>query len=110
MTIFYCLTFNNPFTGGPGPCIYISQEQIGPVIPPGSGFISPRNRAAQLYPQALGSLFVASYDSARTALKTPLPTVLLLLSDVAFRSDCAENIVPLLRGDCCYADELFTVP
>jgi hypothetical protein len=26
-------------------------------------FISPRDRVAQLYPQALGSLFVASYDS-----------------------------------------------
>jgi hypothetical protein len=26
-------------------------------------FIYPRNRVAQLYPQALGSLFVASYDS-----------------------------------------------
>jgi hypothetical protein len=26
-------------------------------------FISPRNREAQLYSQALGSLFVASYDS-----------------------------------------------
>jgi hypothetical protein len=26
-------------------------------------FISPKNRVAQLYPQALGSLFVASYDS-----------------------------------------------
>jgi hypothetical protein len=26
-------------------------------------FISPRNRVVQLYPQALGSLFVASYDS-----------------------------------------------
>jgi hypothetical protein len=25
--------------------------------------ISPRNRVARLYPQALGSLFVASYDS-----------------------------------------------
>jgi hypothetical protein len=25
--------------------------------------ISPRNREAQLYPQALGSLFVATYDS-----------------------------------------------
>jgi hypothetical protein len=28
-----------------------------------SVFISPRNRVAQLYPQALGSLFVASYYS-----------------------------------------------
>jgi hypothetical protein len=26
-------------------------------------FISPRNRMAELYPQALGSLFVVSYDS-----------------------------------------------
>jgi hypothetical protein len=26
-------------------------------------FISPRNRVAQLYPRALGSFFVASYDS-----------------------------------------------
>jgi hypothetical protein len=26
-------------------------------------FISPRNRVAQLYPQALGSFFVVSYDS-----------------------------------------------
>jgi hypothetical protein len=26
-------------------------------------FISPRNRVAQLYPQALGSLFIASYNS-----------------------------------------------
>jgi hypothetical protein len=26
-------------------------------------FVSPRNRMARLYPQALGSLFIASYDS-----------------------------------------------
>jgi hypothetical protein len=26
-------------------------------------FITPMNRVAQLYPQALGSLFIASYDS-----------------------------------------------
>jgi hypothetical protein len=30
---------------------------------PGSLFISPRNRVAQLYPRALGSLYVVSYDS-----------------------------------------------
>jgi hypothetical protein len=30
---------------------------------PGSVFISPRNRVAQLYPRALGSLYVISYDS-----------------------------------------------
>jgi hypothetical protein len=37
MTIFYCLTFKAPQPGGPGPCIYIPQEQGGPVIPPGTG-------------------------------------------------------------------------
>jgi hypothetical protein len=32
-------------------------------------FISPRNRVAQLYPQALGSLFVASYDLSLICLR-----------------------------------------
>jgi hypothetical protein len=43
---FYCLRFETPEPGGPGPRIYI-----------------PRNRVARLYPQALGSLFGVSYDS-----------------------------------------------
>jgi hypothetical protein len=30
-------------------------------------FISPRNKVAQLYPRALGSLFVTSYDSQGVA-------------------------------------------
>jgi hypothetical protein len=34
MTIFYCLRFETP----PGPCIYIPQEQFGPIMPPGTGF------------------------------------------------------------------------
>jgi hypothetical protein len=50
-------------------------------------FISPRNRVAQLYPRALGSLFLASYDSQgyvgsiRTRLHTGLhpQTACLLL-------------------------------
>jgi hypothetical protein len=39
--------------------ILLSQirDSLNPV------FISPRNKVARLYPQALGSLFVASYDS-----------------------------------------------
>jgi hypothetical protein len=41
------------------PCIRDSPSLVGKV----TVFISPRNRVAQLYPQALGSLFVASYDS-----------------------------------------------
>jgi hypothetical protein len=45
-TIFYCLIWNSP-----------NLEGYVPV------FISPRNRVAQLYSRALGSLFVAPYDS-----------------------------------------------
>jgi hypothetical protein len=44
--IFYCLKFEIRKHGGPGPSIYI-----------------PRSRVAQLYPQTLGSVFVAFYDS-----------------------------------------------
>jgi hypothetical protein len=44
--IFYCLIWDSPNLEGQVPV-----------------FISPRNRVAQLYPQALGSLFLASYDS-----------------------------------------------
>jgi hypothetical protein len=45
-TIFYSLIQDSP-----------NQEGQVPV------FISPRNRVAQIFPRALGSLFVASYDS-----------------------------------------------
>jgi hypothetical protein len=45
ITIFYCLIWDSPNLEGQVPV-----------------FISPRNRVAQLYPQAMGSLFVASYD------------------------------------------------
>jgi hypothetical protein len=44
--IFYCLIWDSPNLEGQVPI-----------------FISPRNRVAQLYPRALGSLFVASYYS-----------------------------------------------
>jgi hypothetical protein len=75
-------------------------------------FISPRKRVTQLYPQALGSLFVASYDSqdyegdirtastrgdprirslhivsGRTPQKTPLLAVALLQRDLAAEAD-----------------------
>jgi hypothetical protein len=45
-TIFFCLIWDTPNLEGQVPV-----------------FISPRNRVAKLYPRALGSLFVASYDS-----------------------------------------------
>jgi hypothetical protein len=38
ITIFYCLRFETPPSGVPGPRIYISHEQGGPVVPPGTGF------------------------------------------------------------------------
>jgi hypothetical protein len=54
-----------PFTiaAGPSPAefvtIFYSPNLEGQV----PVFISPRNRVAQLYPQAMGSLFITSYDS-----------------------------------------------
>jgi hypothetical protein len=44
-TIFYCLIWDSPNLEGQVPV-----------------FISSRNKVAQLYPQALGSLFAATYD------------------------------------------------
>jgi hypothetical protein len=46
MTIFYCLNWDSPNLEG----------QV-------SVFISPRNRVTQIYLRALGSHFIASYDS-----------------------------------------------
>jgi hypothetical protein len=44
--------------------ILLSQIRYSPNLEgQAPGFISSRNRVAQLYPQVLGSLFVASYDS-----------------------------------------------
>jgi hypothetical protein len=37
-TILYCLVWDSPQPGEPGSCIYIPQEQGGPVTPPGIGF------------------------------------------------------------------------
>jgi hypothetical protein len=36
MTKFYCLRFETPQPGRPGPRIYILQEEGGPVTPPGT--------------------------------------------------------------------------
>jgi hypothetical protein len=38
VTVFYGLRFKTSQPAGPGPRIYIPQEQGGPVIPPGTGF------------------------------------------------------------------------
>jgi hypothetical protein len=35
---YYCLTWDSLQLGGPGPRVYIPQEQGGPVIPQGTGF------------------------------------------------------------------------
>jgi hypothetical protein len=47
-----------PQPGGPGPRIYIPQEQGGPVIPPGTGF--PLCRLLRLAGNAVEVLFPAS--------------------------------------------------
>jgi hypothetical protein len=68
--ISYCLLWDSPNLEGQVP-----------------GFISPRNRVAQLYPRALGSLSVAFYDSQglRWKYSNPPPHgVILLLSYLFF--------------------------
>jgi hypothetical protein len=95
-------------------------------------FISPRNRVARLYPQALGSLSVASYDSQGygggigTRLhaglselnylrllvqpqhgphRKHLSTVLLLLDHVAIVMYSVENTASQVRH-CCVLKKL----
>jgi hypothetical protein len=65
MTLFYCLVWDSPNLGGQAPV-----------------FIFPRNGVAQLYPWALGSLFIATYDSQgySEGVLTRLHTELLLIS------------------------------
>jgi hypothetical protein len=45
------------------PQFTVSDSRLHQPGGPGPVFISPRNMVAQLYTQALGSLFVGSYDS-----------------------------------------------
>jgi hypothetical protein len=72
MTIFYCLRLETPRPGGPGPLIYIPQEQGDPVIPPRTGF--PFRRI-----QRLAGLCLQDNSSARTTQKTQPPTIPPLL-------------------------------
>jgi hypothetical protein len=44
VTIFHCLIIETPQPKGPGPRIYIPQEQVCPDIPPGTGFSFRRLR------------------------------------------------------------------
>jgi hypothetical protein len=86
-------------------------------------FLSPRNGVVQLYPQALGSLFVASYDSrdygggirtclhvgvtgyntlVRTAYKTPLALLLRFLFGVETCNVCEVVVYQWLFYSCLF--------
>jgi hypothetical protein len=68
-------------------------------------FISPRNRVAQLYPQALGSHFIASYDSQGYGggIRTRLHAGLSHLGQSHIATDCqpTSNSRYLLIFDSC---------
>jgi hypothetical protein len=97
-TISYCLRFGLPQPGGPGPRIYIRQEQRGPVIPPGTGF--PFRHLLRLAglrwrywnPSPRGGdqpNYTPPYIApARTAQKTSL---VLLCSVVAGKTTCPQT-------------------
>jgi hypothetical protein len=80
-TIFCCPDSRLPQPGGPGPCIYIPQEQGSPVILPGTGFPFHRLlRLAEVFEptstRTAAQLTHCSNSSAynilaRTAQKTP---------------------------------------
>jgi hypothetical protein len=123
MTIFYCLRFDTPQPGGPGPSIYIPLEKCGPVIPLETGF--PFRRLLRLAvlrwrystPQPHGieevlrktnSLLYIRYilvlDTTRTAQKTSRPIVILLLRplprELYYRANAKRRpslLAPLFR-------------
>jgi hypothetical protein len=80
-TIFYCLISESPKL----------EDQI-PV------FITPRNRVAQLYPWAMGSLFVASYDSQGygMGILTRLIGALILIRCPVIQTGPTEYIPPII--------------
>jgi hypothetical protein len=119
MTTSYCLVSDHILLsptrplqpGRPGSCIHIPQEQGGPVIPPGTGF--PFCRLLRLAglrwwyynppPHgcmtsfSIGRYFIAS---ARTAQKTPFPTISLFMLLI-----CCGYVftVPLLSNGRLYS-------
>jgi hypothetical protein len=105
MLIFYCLRYETPQPGGPGPRIHIPQEQVSAVGLPGTGF--PLRRLLRLAgirwrysnPPLHGcSRSIPYVASARTAYKTPLLTVPSLLR-ATFLSDGSDNITILLQSN-----------
>jgi hypothetical protein len=91
MTTFYCLKIRD----------YPNLESDVPI------FISSRNRVAQLYPQSLGSHFVASYDSQgygggiRTLLHVGMSDSYRLMSSLhSVKTERIEKIVPRNLFDC----------
>jgi hypothetical protein len=76
-------------------------------------FMSTRNRMARLYPQALGSIFVASYDSQGCGGGTPTrlhagPKKSSIVASRSYRTDRVENTSSQLvhgcvLGICCLA-------
>jgi hypothetical protein len=105
---------------GPGPRIYIRQEQGGPVISPGTGSlfvasydsqvgIRPRFHTALSRPDTFwGGGGSRSLASAWITQKTPLPTV-LLPGDVTIHANRIQNTLGCCVCNRCNADELLTV-
>jgi hypothetical protein len=81
LTIFYCLRFETPKPGGPGPRIYIPQEQGGPITP-----------------QALGAAL--SYSSRELQHKTRFATISLFYRSMftlaLHRKDCSSTVSCML--------------
>jgi hypothetical protein len=73
--------------------ILLPQIQDSPNLDQVSVFIFPRNRVAQLYPQALDFLFVASYDSQGYGggIRTLLHAGITIYTELGRSSDIASK-------------------
>jgi hypothetical protein len=80
-----------PQPGGPGPRIYILQEQSGPIIPPGTGF--PFRRYLRL-----AGLPVEVFDPASTRVRTRVK-VKVTLRLAVYRRSGRLGVKPLETHD-----------
>jgi hypothetical protein len=89
---------------------YVSDSRLPHPQGPGPVFISQTNRVARLYPQALGSLVVASYNSQgygggirprlHMQFNSTLAVQIITSRHGPYRKHCSSVAVQLLPGSC----------
>jgi hypothetical protein len=91
-----------PQPGGPGSRIYIPQEQIGPVIPPGTGFPLRRLLRLASYDKVRG-YFTTDSQSVRLGIEHPCGTCDQILLPVGMLLSCLWGALSDERTGMQYA-------